>query len=243
MAFYTSDGIRHNTKEEALSHVEEYLLTELSPSEDELVQAIHKHDWGNFEVQCDSDSFVDSSVYTELTETIVDIDEESGEVTTSYNLLKYREALTYSPKKIERMEEKKRFVSMIGHEIRELLNELSEDDLYLYNNKVHEIDVTMDIYNSNLGTEESIYYSINSHDGTYSSFFHINPNEDTLQLILNSVKNQFLSVIEGRLINYDGEVSSQDDRYNGFNAMLIFENAMKTGKQISLSVSEPTQEA
>lgn len=247
MAFYTSDGIRHDTKEEALNHAEEHLITEMSPSEDKLVQAIHKHDWGNFKVQCDSDNLGESSVYTELTETFVKINEENGEVTTSYNLLKYREAskegmLTYSPEKIERMEEKKRFVSMIGHEIRELLDELSKDDLYLYNNKVHEIGVTMDVYNNSRSTEESIHYSINSHDGTYSGFFYVNPKEDTLQLVLNNVRNQFLSKIEG-LLGYSGKVSSKDDKYDGLNALLVFENAMETGKQISLSVSEPNQEA
>ena len=34
MAFYTPDGIRHENKEEALIHTQDFLLTELPPTED-----------------------------------------------------------------------------------------------------------------------------------------------------------------------------------------------------------------
>src|SRR5699024_12404953 len=49
MAYYTHDGIRHNTQEEELEYLKQ-LITTVPPANDECTQKIHNPDWGNYEV-------------------------------------------------------------------------------------------------------------------------------------------------------------------------------------------------
>lgn len=225
MAFYTPDGIRHETQEEALEYLK-MLITEVPPSDDEEVQGIHKHDWGHFDLQCAPSE--DGTLYLELTETMVSSQGDRG-----YNMLSYSsdnkdKSIT---ERIEDIEKAKRLVSMVGHEVRSLLTELAEDNRYFYDETVHDVVVHYN-YQEGYSSYSGIRYTI---DGVFEGYIHEEEGEDILQKVLKSVESQFISEVEGEL----------DPTYNvdGYNLSLILANARQFSRKINLTVSDATEKA
>lgn len=226
MAFYTPDGIRHETQEEAMDYMRG-LITEVPPSDDKEVQEIHKHDWGQFDIQCAPSE--DGTLYLELTEAIITTQGDRG-----YNMLSYSsEAKNKSiTERIEEIERAKRLTSMIGYEVRNLLSELADDDRYFYDETAHDVVIQYN-YNEHDSNYNGIQYTI---DGVFEDYVLEEEDEDILQKVLKSVESQFISEVEG-------ELSPLNDTVDGYNLNLILANAGQFSRKVTLSVSNTTEEA
>lgn len=233
MAFYTPDGIRHESKEEALIHTQDFLLTELPPTEDKIVQAVHKHDWGRFEIQSTPN---ESGFYAELAESTVSVEEEEGAVSRGYNLLKYSQELTgtETPEQIiDSMEQDKRFVSMVGHEVKALLDELTGDDNYFYDETTHDLVVTYSSYVGNDLFANELHYSIDNN--SFNGFIECKDNQNNLEELLMHIRSQFI-------IEVEGEYDSVSGKIDGYDMFTIVDNASLSGKQIRITVQETPEE-
>ena len=224
MAFYTPDGTRHGTQEEALEYLKG-LITEIPPSDDEEVHGIHKHDWGKFDLQCAPSE--DGTLYLELTETVVDAQGDRG-----YNMLSYSSSTKDKSisERIEDIEKAKRLVSMVGHEVRSLLTELAEDSRYFYDETVHDVVIQ---YNYTEDYSYGIHYTI---DGVFEDYVLGEEGEDILQKVLKSVESQFISEVEG-------ELSPVSNTVDGYSLNLILANAGQFSRKVNLTVSNTTEEA
>ena len=226
MAFYTPDGIRHETQEEALEYLKR-LITETPPSDDEEVQGIHKHDWGHFDLQCAPSE--DGTLYLELTETTVTTQGDRG-----YNMLSYSSSTKDKSisERIEDIEKAKRLVSMVGHEVRGLLTDLAKDTKYFYDETAHDVVVQYD-YDEGYSSYNGIQYSI---DGVFEDYVLEEEGKDILQKVLKSVESQFISEVEG-------ELSPVNNTVDGYNLNLILANAGQFSRKVSLSVSNTSEKA
>lgn len=226
MAFYTPDGTRHGTQEEALEYLKG-LITEIPPSDDEEVHGIHKHDWGKFDLQCAPSE--DGTLYLELTETVVDAQGDRG-----YNMLSYSSSTKDKSisERIEDIEKAKRLVSMVGHEVRSLLTELAEDSRYFYDETAHDVVIQYN-YNESDSNYNGIHYTI---DGVFEDYVLEEEDEDILQKVLKSVESQFISEVEG-------ELNPLNDTVDGYNLNLILANAGQFSRKVSLTVSNTTEKA
>lgn len=228
MPYYTQDGIRHESQEEALQHTKDFLLTRLPSTEDEFVQAIHSHDWGRFHVQCTPNEGV---LYAELAEPTSSVCEESGRVGGGLSLLKYSHQLVGTETKedlIELMEADKRFISMVGYEVRNLLDELADDDNYFYDDKAHDVVVEYSSYVNNDIFDSEIFYSI---EDVFEGVVPYEEGVNNLEAVLNHVRSQFIKEVEGQYDNIEGKI-------NGFDMFTIVDNAARDGKNVKISVSE-----
>lgn len=234
MAYYTTDGIRHENEEEALTHTKDFLLTELPPTEDKLIQAVHNHNWGKFDIQCTPN---EDNLYVELSESTVAVHEEEGTVSRGYNLLQYSHGLTgdanETPEEVVKfIEEDKRFVSMVGHEVKSLLEELSEDDNYYYDEKSHDVVVTYKSYINNDLFHNELIYSI---DDTFDGGVICQTELDNLEELLMHVRSQFVLEVEGEYNNVDGKI-------DGYDMFTIVDNASRDGKRVKVTVSDTQSE-
>lgn len=226
MAYYTPDGTRHETQEEALEYMKR-LITEVPPSEDKEVQEIHKYDWGQFDVQCAPSE--DGTLYLELTETIVTTQGDRG-----YNMLSYSSSTNDKSisERIEEIERAKRLTSMVGYEVRNLLSELTDDDRYFYDETAHDVVIQYN-YSEHDSNYNGIQYTI---DGVFEDYVLEEEGEDILQKVLKSVESQFISEVEG-------ELSPLNDTVNGYNLNLILANAGHFSRKVNLTVSNKTEKA
>ena len=226
MAFYTPDGIRHGTREEALEYLKG-LITEIPPSDDEEVQGIHKHDWGQFKLQCAPSE--DGTLYLELTETVATAQGDRGYNMLSYSSNNKDKSIT---ERIENIEKAKRLVSMVGHEVRSLLTEIAEDNRYFYDETAHDVVVQYD-YNEGYSSYNGIHYTI---DGVFEDYVLEEEGKDILQEVLKSVESQFISEVEG-------ELSPVNNTVDGYNLNLILANAGQFSRKVNLTVSNTTEKA
>lgn len=226
MAFYTHDGIRHNTKQEALEHMEVHFVQETPPFEDAKYVALHNNNWGKYEIQ--SVPSGGDNMYLELVETLSD-------GTASYNLLRYSDFS--SPEEsndiIPFLEKESKFLSMVGHEIKDKLGQLGADKLYFYDEEQSEVTLTYDIEYGYDGTSEGIKEVSYTIDGVFDGKVVLYDYVDPLEIIMNDILSHFIIEAEGAFKPNTGMV--------GYHKLdHILDSAFKTGRDLRVSLVSPS---
>lgn len=225
MAYYTHDGLRHSTQEEALEYLKQFITT-VSPFSDEYTQKIHNHDWGKYEVQSIPDDT--DSIYLELTRNYVHL----GDVTGT-NQIRYHEVS--KPDDVEEMlsflSKQASILDMINSEARSYIVEWSGDGKHLDvadDENTINLSLTMVI---NHGAEHGeplnnliIEYTL---DGMITGFVDIT-DRDPLHALLLSIENHILLEVEGDI---------SEDTVNGYNVFHLIDTAQREDMNISVKLT------
>lgn len=225
--YYTNDGIRHASKEEALNYLEQY-ITELPPFEDEYVQALHGHKWGKYEIQ--SIPKVDDSLYLEL---IRNHFSPAGEH-VGLNHIIYHDA--NKPESVdvvaEFLDKKIATLDMINSEIRSSIVLWSKDGKHL------------EIADSEREIPLQLGWSISydEHDGEPKNEMHIHyvldymiegvvdvTDADPLSALLIAIENHMVLEVNGMM---------EDDKVNGYNVFTILDTANRENMSVSLKIGQ-----
>lgn len=230
MAYYTHDGIRHSTQEEALEYLKQ-LITTVSPFNDEYAQKIHNHDWGKYEVQSIPDE--SDSVYIELTRNYIHLGKATGT-----NQIKY-----YEESKPEEVEEMLSFLNkqasildMISSEVRHYVVEWSKDGEH--------VNVSDDENTIKLSLNLIINHGEEQGEPSNSMFIEYTfediivgavdiTDKDPLHELLLAIENHIILEVEGEI---------SEDVVNGYNVFHLIDTAQREDMNISIKLSEKERE-
>lgn len=229
MAFYTHDGVRHNTQEEAVSYIQSNFVSNVPPFKDALFLQLHKNDWGRFDIQAVPDDSEDNHVYLELWEDLAVLDGEYG----GTNIVRYSVLENQREAKdlITMLEKESKFISMAGNEIREALLEMSSSDLYLYEGETPLIIANYEITEDVEGVEKSLTYEV---DGVFQGHVTFRDNADNLERVLDDVRSHFIIEAEGEFNPVGGYVGKH--RLDN-----ILDTAIKQNRKITIRLGDSTE--
>lgn len=230
MAYYTHDGLRHNTQEEALEYLKQFITT-VSPFSDEYTQKIHNHDWGKYEVQSTPDDT--DSIYLELTRNYVHL----GDVTGT-NQIRYHEVS--KPDDVEEMfsflNKQTSILDMISSEVRHYVVEWSKDGEH--------INVSDDENTIKLSLSLVINHGAEQGEPSNSMFIEYMFEDTVIGAVDITDKDplhELLLAIENHIIlEVEGEIS--EDVVNGYNVFHLIDTAQREDMNISIKLSEKERE-
>lgn len=229
MALYTHDGVRHNTKEEAINYLEENYITEATPFEDEYYQELHNADWGKYEFQ-GVPFGLEESLYLELVRY-----HKNGST-----LIKLSDDFRPEPPEevIHFLQKQIALIEMVKSEVQTHIVQWSKDeDKYIFVGDVAD-EIPINISFEYLATEEgintTILYNI---DGAFFGEIYISAEEhvDILDTVLKDVESFLLLEATG---DYDPVV----EKIGEVNLHNILEKANTGNYEVSISFNAKQEE-
>lgn len=233
MAYYSHDGVRHNTKEEALSYYEE-MITEVPNHDDQYVKAIHNADWGKYEIQCVPQVGAEGN-YLELSRVHMNGDKHVG-----VTVIQYNEA--FKPDNVEDLiayaKKMKSLLDMVVSETKAKIVEWGEDGKHLtISDQENDIPLNV-ILNINHGATESLEPT-----NEMTLFFQLDEviegrveisEETMLEDTLKAVESTIMLELEGEVVN---------DRIDGYNLFYMIDTAERENMSMHIKLtSTETQE-
>ena len=218
MAFYTMDGVRHESRREA----EEYAvsaISEVPTFTDKFYVELHNHDWGKHHLQAVPMNH--SGVYAELRNrnhykdlmvTLAD-DMENDKVTPTSVNRKMMMAMSW--------------VSMAKEEAEDMLRNIVNDNDYIYDTEKPLVQLQYVI----MGDNENVFFMVDEKfEGTVSLDVATMKGEDPLEELVNTIKNIFVSRVSGE-VNLE-EMTVGDVELEG-----LLRNAERNSLEVSVKIN------
>lgn len=236
MAYYTHDGVRHSTKEEALNYVEHSFISEVPPFEDEYFQALHKENWGKFELQAVPDG-ITNSLYLEF----IRYYGEEG-----YSMLKFSE--DHPPEDVKDvihfLQTELPIINVVHSEIQSHIKEWSKSDKHL--SITEDEDVSVELVFNVYPTEDGegfhtvIEYTV---DGIFAGEVipPVGEKVDVIELILKHIESHILLEAEGTYRAATGEIEGEQGFVN-LESMLNTASFMKHHVRIYIDAKKEKEE-